>query len=409
MACTLVIPPQERSLTRNPIWAVFESDLFTGSGPYTPSQVNLSAHVEVWRDTPGGEEKLAPLQSPYRNSDKRTEFNIATLFPRKLVLPTAVSIGIAPGSAVHYGEAVGLVDVYRLKYADQYGDPVTPEALTTSDDFICIHGGLPKDAIQNINWLGAIIPLHSYYYKRSDSYVFYKPVAAHQPDWIYFVALVTDNIIVKVTIQYTDGTNDVFDSHTIAVTANKAYWTQAGHDHLHIPDHADPDKEVAGYQVSFIRESTEQNAYTAFFVLDYVCPSWERFMLYHNGFGGYESVRLKGKTRYSHTVTRELFERTEWIDFSIQDGSIEQIRVFGNRIFNTHVGHYPWYYLEHLRQLLHAYLWLIDLDLKALDNYRFLRILAETNSIDLRDDEPGPDGFPITWKPAWQDDGHNVY
>lgn len=285
---------------------------------------------------------------------------------------------------------------------------IPADELTVSDDYLAISGGLPADAIQEINLAAAVIGLHSYYYKRASSHTFFKPVAAHQPDWIYFIALLTGDIEVTVTRMYSDGTTDFYVAVTIPVEANKAYWVQAGHDQLKVPIDSNPAKTVVGYSVSLIREA--QNAYTAFYVLDDMCPSWERFILYHNGFGGYETVRMKGITKYAHRVGRETFERTKWTDFTIEAGNIDQIRTSGNAVFNTHTGHYPSFYIEHLRQLLHGKMWLIDLELGTVDNtYRFKRIMCETNQVDLRTDEPAADGFAITYAHAWKDDGHNVY
>jgi len=412
MASTIVTPPDAYSLIRNPVYVTLETDEMTGgSAPYTPAQDNLSCRLEVWRQLTAGfatEEMLARLRAPYSTDDKQVTFEISRLVPRVLALPTAASIGVSPGTP-YSGEAVGLVNAIRFKHADQYGDPVTPEALTTSSGYMTIDGGLPADAIQDINWAGALIPLHSYYYKRNSAYTFVKPVGTHQPDYIYFVALVTDDIEVTVTIHYTDGTFDSYVSHTIAVTADKAYWTQSGYDQLKIDDNADVLKVVRGYDVSLIRVTGPQNAFTAFYVLDEICPSWERTILYHNGFGGYETVRMKGITRYTHQVDREIFERTRWIDFDIQTGTIDDIRTFGSPVFNTHTGHYPAYYVEHLRQLLHGKLWLVDTDLSALSSYRFKRLINQTSSVEIRSDEPAADGFAITYRHAWDDDGFNVF
>lgn len=411
MASTLVTPPLDRSLTRNPIYITLKTDEMSGAAPeYVPDQENLSCRVEVWRDVPAGEEQLAVLRSPYANVDKRTTFDISRLFPRVIALPTAQSIGVSAGTP-YYGEAEGLVDVYRIKHADQYGDPVTPEALTTSDDYLAINGGLPADAIQSINWAGALIGLHSYYYKHADAFSFRKPVATHQPDYLYFIALVTDDIEVTVTRHYDDGTSDSYVSHTIAAEANKAYWTQAGHDQLKLLVDAAVGKTIIAYDVSLVRVTGPQNAFTAFYVIDDMCPVWESFILYHNGFGGYETVRMKGKTRYSHQVTRESFERTRWTDFSPSVGSIEDIRVLGGCVWDTHTGHYPPFYLNHLRQLLHGKLWRIDLELsEALNEHRFLRIQCLTNQVQVYEDDPGrAEGFSIQYRQAWLDDGFNIY
>lgn len=410
MASNIVTPPDEYNLTRNPIFVVLDSDNFTGAeAPYTPSQPNLSCYLEVWRDVPGGEEKLAPIQGPYSTNTKQFISNLASLFNDLNVeaLPTAQSLGVSPGDP-YYGEAEGLVNVFRIKHADQYGDPVAAEALAISGDYLAINGGLPADAIQSVNLAASLIGLHSYYYKRNSAFTFFKPVAAHQPDYLYFVALLSGDIEVTVTRFYDDGTSDFYIALTMPVDANKAYWVQSGFNQLKVEAAAAAGKTVHGYSVSLIRN--DQNAFTAFYVIDDECPSWERFLLYHNGFGGFETVRMKGMTQYQQRTSRETFNRVSWIDFDPAVGSIDHLRTNGNSVFRTHTGHYPDYYINHLRQLLHAKLWMIDTDLGAvLNEWRFLRLMCETNQIDVRRDGAGPDGFAIAYTYAWEDDGYNIY
>lgn len=407
MAATLITAPLNYNLTRNPIYVTLESDKFSGaSAPFSPTEENLSARLEVWRSLTGDfatEEMLARLRAPYSSTDKQVTFDISRLVPSSFPLPVSAAIGVSAGTP-YYGEATNLVNKIRLKYADQYGDPVTPEALTVSVAYHTVYGGLPADAVQSINWLGGGIGLHSYYYRRNTSYQFRKPVSKNQPDFIYFVSLVDDTVTVTVAIHYTDGTTDFFDSHSIACTANTAYWTQSGYNQLKVDDNADVDKTVSGYSVNMVRATGPQNFFSVFYVLDDECPSDERYLLYTNGFGGLETVRMKGNTNYAYRVNRETFKRTRWADFSIQVGDVDQIRTDGGTVFTTHTGHYPAYYVDHLKQLFHAKLWFIDLQ-----ELRFKRLISETDSAEIRSDQPAPYGFALTYRNAWLDDSHNMY
>ncbi len=412
MASTLITAPPAHGLIRRPIYITLQSDSFTGSpGAYVPSEDNLSCRLEVWRDTPSGEEMLLRTKAPYSTVDKRVTFDISGALRRDIApIPSAASIGIS-GSDPLYAEAEGLTDVYRIKHADQYGSPVAPETLTTDGDYLAIQGGLPADAIQDINWAAAAIGLHSYFYLRNSSFVFRKPVSTMQPDWIYFVALVTDTFTATVTIYYTDGTTSTYDALEMAdIEADTAYWVQCGYAQLKIDDHATSGKVVSGYDVSIIRETGMQNVFTAFYVIDDVSPSWEHYLLMANGMGGYESVRMKGVTRHTHDVDRETFQRTRWNDFTIAAGEFQDLRVQGSPVFNTHTGHYPVYYLEHLRQLLHANLWAIDTELTLLNEFRFkkLRVLS-TNLGEFRSSVPGANGISLSYRHAWDDDGFNIY
>lgn len=412
MASVITTPPAAKMLTRNPMYVTLESDKMSGSeAPYTPDEPNLTCRLEVVEMVEGSPARtLATLRAPYSTTDKKVTFDIHKVFPRSISLPTAQSIGISPGTPYH-GEAEGIVMEYRLDHTQMFGTPPAAESVVESDTFVAIQGGVPADALQNINFAGSLIGLHSYFYKRHSAFIFRKPVSPDQPDWIYFVSLVEDTIEVTVTRHFDDGTYDSFKSHEMEVEPNKAYWTQSGYEQLKVKYDPPPGKEIIGYDVSLVRQTGPVNAFTAFYVLDNNCPSWERYFLMHNGFGGYESVRMKGKTSYSHQVERESFERTRWSDFTTEEGTFEDISTSGGAVWQTHTGHYPKWYLNHLRQLLQGNLWYIDQELSAeLNTHRFLKIQCLSNSAELyRDDPAGAEGFAIQYRQAWRDDGFNVF
>ena len=412
MAATLILEPAEKNMIRNPIWVTIETDQMSGAEPpYTIDQDNLSCVCEVWHDPLAGDPVLlGRLRAPYSTDDKRATFDIASLvrFP-ELAIPSEASIGVSPSTPL--GEAAPyLTRRIHLAYADAYGTPVVTEALTETDIYLCIDGGLPADAVQDINWAGPLLALHSYLYKRNSAYILRKPVSKAQPDWIYFITQVADNVDVIVTIHYSDGTYEFYTAiNNMAVVINRGYWVQAGYNQLKVDDNANPGKTVIGYDVSLVRVTGEVNAYTQFYVVDDMCPSWERYILYQNGMGGYETVRMKGVTRYSHEVQRDRFERTPWTDFDIKTGVIDEIRVRGGAVYNTHTGHYPSWYVEHLRQMMHGKMWLIDMELSDLDEYRFKRIVVDNTTVDIRSDIPAADGFALTYRHAWKDDGFNIF
>lgn len=411
MAASLVTPPAEKNMIRTPIYITIESGQMSGAeAPYTLDQDNLKCVCEVWYEPLAGDDyMLDRLIAPYSTDDKRVTFDIASLIPRSISLPSAASIGVSGGDPI--GEAA-LYITHRiyLKYADAYGIPLVDEELTETDTYLCIDGGLPADAVQDINWIGPLLGLHAYYFKRNSAYTFRKPVSTEQPDWIYFVSQVADDVDIVVTIHYSDGTYAFYTAKEgMAVVINRGYWVQSGYDQLKVDDHADPDKTVIGYDVSLIRQTGSVNAFTAFYVLDTECPSWPKYLLYQNAMGGYETVRLKGITRYGHEVQRVRFERTRWTDFSIQEGLTDELSVKGSPTYNSHTGHYPAWYLNHLRQILHGKVWIIDTDLSAIGEYRFKRVIVDTNSIEVHSDTPGPGGFSFTYRHAWKDDGFNVY
>lgn len=401
MASTLITAPQARNLTRNQIFVTFESDQFTGTpGAYVPSVVNLSCKLEIWAVIGGVDTYIDTVYSPYSTIDKRTTFEISGFFPSVYAPPSDASIGefVTP----LYAEAEGIVTEFFLKYADQYGSPVAADTLEESAHYLAIHGGLPADAVQDPNWLGNGVGLHSYYYRRSSSYTFLKPVTPEQPDWIYFVSLVTGDIVVTVTIQYSDNTVDFFNSFTMECEEDTAYWLQSGYLQLHVDDNADPLKTVVGYNVSLIY--SDENFFTVFHTLDQICSPWEQYILMYNGIGGYESVRFRGPVDHADRVSRETINRTRWSTFDIREGDIDDFHTEGTPVTSINSGHYPWWYLNHLRQIIRGRLWLIDVD-----EVRLKRIRCETNQLPLYSEANPPHSIDITYSNAWLDDGFNVY
>ncbi|HZV71650.1 MAG TPA: hypothetical protein VFG10_18995 [Saprospiraceae bacterium] len=404
MPSTIITAPNPYNLTRNPIFVTVESSEFTGSaGAYIPSQPNLSCRLEIWRVDSGGDVLIDTLRGPYSSIDKRITFDVSKCIPRvpEFAIPSEFSISVV--ATPQYAEAVGMTIEFYFKHADQYGDPVTPEALETSDTYLAIHGGLPADHVQSLPFGGYGIGMHSYYFKRDSAAVFLKPVSPEQPDWIYFISLVSSDIRVEVTVRYDDGTSSFYNSVLMdEITAGKAYWVQSGYEQLHVADHLTVGKTPIGYNVSLQRGIT--NFFTVFYVLDQICSPWERVMLMYNGFGGFESVRFRGPVRHADRVERETFRRTRWTDFTIRDGDINDFRTEGTPIVTLNTGQYPVWYINHLRQLIRGQLWMIDVE-----EMRFKRIRCETNALDLYDESAPPYNIEITISNAYLDDGFNIY
>ena len=122
MSATIIKEPGIWNLAKDPIFIQFESDLFSPSAPYMPTVDNLQAYVEVVAlDDANNETLILPINAPYDNSDKRTFFDIHSIFNLKPTLPTKESF--VWDTAIQYGEATNSFQKFRLKYADKFGSP----------------------------------------------------------------------------------------------------------------------------------------------------------------------------------------------------------------------------------------------------------------------------------------------
>jgi len=108
------------------------------------------------------------------------------------------------------------------------------------------------------------------------------------------------------------------------------------------------------------------------------------YLLCENGVGGMESIGVRGKKTHQYEVSREVFHRTRWEDWTPAAGDLGHFAQEGQQRWEVSTGWYDASYIKHLRQLLmsDAVYW-IDTA-----NERFVKVVVDTETMDdERDDE----------------------
>lgn len=399
MPATLTQSPNTISLSRDPIWIAIQSAKMSGgSPPYTPTEDNLSAYVEVWNQDSGT--LIAKLGMPYNENDKLGHTNLRSLFDLSPHLPSKDSI--IHQASLEYGECTKSFMTYRLKYEDKYGSPAEPvDPLVETSDFYVIHGGRSKGSNPYSPQSGNGIGLHKF--RGRDDQLFHKPVHINSPQWIYFFLASGTEIQLKATFYYTDASSESASpaAWQMTLTPYKCYWVQAGYFQLDFGNYVNPGKTLYRYKIEVISAGIDLiDEFNFEIIEDY--HDQELLLLAPNGFGGMETVRLKGKHSLSTSNEGITTDSMEWHDFDIEQGSMDEVNELGYNTIEASTGFYSKDYIFHLRHLLSGPVWLIN----TLRN-RYEKQIVLSSTVEYQNEDETLYAFDIKLRPAYSDSDHN--
>lgn len=395
MAATLINPPAELSFAEDPIYVDIETDEITSG---VPDQDNLLAYLEVWNNF--GTIKFISLHSPYDLTTKETTFDISKAFNLKPAVPTASTIEWNGGIALNAAPDAWIE--YYILFADKYGVPPEPEALTPASSFFALYGAQSLDKRGTWNDpTDNVLLCHNYLTRAGEEFV--KPISTEQPDWIYIWVKEAINFKIDVLLQKTDGTTQVETlSNDIPITSPGLYYIESGYNQNNLQSVV-PADEVTGYQFKILPKTIGTETIVSY-QFDCDCHTWPFYLLAFNGLGGCESIYLKGKFSETLESTRSDFQRTRWKDFDIEDGLYGQYNQKGQRTFVVNTGFYPEYYIEHLQSILLGDLWTIDLS-----NTRFTKAIIDTNSFKIKESDQQMFSLEFKIRNAWLDNYFTLY
>lgn len=395
MASSLIQTPQSVSLDQDPIWIIIETDEITSG---TPDQENLSCYVEVWDATL--DEKMVSLNASYDLITKRCEINLRSILNLSPALPTESSI-VHNVLGIEHGETSENIMKYKIKHADKYGSPATIESLDTSSDYYVIHGGRSKGSSDFSPMSGPGIGLHKY--RGPSGNLFEKPLTIDQPEWLYFFNGNNTDFEIKVTFYYTDGTNEsvspsAWDFNAVQYTI---HWIHCGYRQLDLGNYVDPGKTLYKYKVEVIAHGLDLVAYQEYKILEDYHDHVMHLMV-PNGFGGCESVRMRGKRKLESSMDKEFTDQPEWIDTTIQSGTMSAVNQFGTNGILLNTGFHSEEYIFHLRQILRGDVWLVNLESNRFEKYK-----VTTSSIVYKDDDEQLFSFEIELESAFFESNFN--
>jgi len=379
-----------------------------GESP-TPEE-NLSAYLQVHRvgATDNDDTLVAALHAPYELASAHAVFDLKDLFDLAPALPTGNSIDPTVFTSWPRAEAVSAYANYYLRYAEKSGVPATATALLKSPDYYVLHGGHPGDLLPGGS-LGLVRLQHAYF--RADGQPFVKPIVLDQPDWVYVYPIVQCTgcyVELQVTWDNGDTTTHTAPGSTFTLDGKKLYWLCSGplQHNIHglTPPSGASDPVYynwrlmgnAGLGVGLLMQ-VRYRIYCA-------CHPHNLFLMMDNGVAGMESVLFRGRSRFGYTAERETARRLRWIGHTVALGDLFSINAEGQQTYELVTGWHDLYYIQHLRQLLLADLWLIDTI-----NKRFLRVVCDTKALETHEDDQQLHSLTITVRAAWLDTNMHLH
>lgn len=374
-----------------------------GASPYTED--NLAATLQIWQAgaTANDDTRLVTLHATYDPTTAQASFNLRNLFPVAATLPPEAAIPPVVSVEWPHGLATGAWVEYYLRFADKYGTPAVPDALLrTPGNYIAIHGAHPLDAVIPGS-LSFVRLLHRY--TGADAVSIRKPVVEDMPDYVYiYTSTNLTGCYVEREATWDTGDVTTIDSsdNPFTLDTKSVYWLLSGH----YPSNFTPpaaDAEIVSFKWR-LKGNGGLGVQTLAEVLYTVvpCTEWDRFLIFDNGLGGCETVLFRGKAEIGYKAERTKARRQRQPDHSANLGDIFTFNQEGYVTFNLRTGYHPRYYIAHLQQLLLGDVWLLDLD-----NERFLRLVCETDSVEVYKDDTDLYSLSVTFNAAWIDQAKN--
>lgn len=376
-----------------------------GTDPNT--EANLAAQVQIWK--PSGflslpDELITTLHATYNTTSADTDINLVDIFPVKPHLPNPAHID--PGIFLSWlrGIATDCYCEYYLRFADKYGTPAVPEALIKSDNnYFSINGAHSADK-EDSNTAIYVDVLHNY--RRVDGGSFWKPLGDGQPDWVYIWSkfdLVNCN--VEWTIIWDDGsiTVEPYGGTPFTLSTNKAYYIRSS------PLNFDFTPTTPGaipWYITFRLFGTIEGGEQDLAIVKYkaaIETEWERWLLFDNGVGGCESVLFNGKGKEGFVSKREIARRSRATTFDIDQGEFIKLNPEGQQVLDLNTGWIEKWYADHLRQLLMGDVWMVDAP-----NKRFIKLICDTDSIEISTNDQQLHALSVKFKTSWVDKASNI-
>jgi len=252
------------------------------------------------------------------------------------VLPDLLAIGnvwqnISAGNSCKFQMA--LLDAFGVplaEYSDQGSVPFNAS--------IAIRAGFAKpywaDTAKLFDWLSGFT---------SASYPFltWKPkvslIGENQKEYLSYISILTDDsatssLTLKANIAYTDGTTHLFTTTVNVIYGHTMFQIPVGINQLGL-NGPNPSKKILKYTVQVFQSAVIQSEIRTY-VVDYQKYIAERYLMFVNSFGAWDTVRFVGKGEFQSEYLRTLADSYSG-DYSQLSGtkkSISQKETAGAKI-----------------------------------------------------------------------------
>lgn len=372
---------------------------------------NLTAYLQVFEaaDDPNDDTRIVSLHAPYELSSARAVFDLKNIIPLAPALPNPQTIDQVISLTWPHDEAAGAWAKYYLRYAEKSGAPAVSSALLKSDFYYMLHGARRGNYVEPPGLISGANLQHAYL--RDDGVSFKKPIGADQPDWVYVwtkQAITDCSIELEITWDNGDTTTETPGFDAFDLEQYHLYWFSAGTAQINFGVFTPPSGATEPVAYNWrLRGSwgifTNALIAQVRFRIYCECHPWNLYLLLDNGLAGCESVYVRGRAKTKYEAERDTARRPRWTDYTVAAGDIFTFNAEGQQVFELNTGWHERYYIEHLRQLLLGDLWIIDTV-----NKRFLRVICDTKTIDIREDDQQLHSLTFSIRAAWLDQAYHI-
>lgn len=358
--------------------------------------------VEPYNKNTGVYDTPFPHVLPILESSANVVFDIHTDFMLGPSLPPANSIGSGGDFII---ECVQNWAKYRLYYAEQSGNPVTAQALSSDGkEYFALFGG--NDFFNQFNSFWG-------FWENNGKFLTAAPrvqlITYEQPLWLYWVGRAVRTVEISVKAYHRSGAESTYTRDSYAEQIGEVIAIKAGFTQLQLPGNdADP---IVKYEV-WLESSSAAVSEVFTFKVTGQCAEFTRYFLFANSLGGCDTVRATGKhlTKID-TITQDGSRIID--DGTIADGLGEDFH-YNRRsraLFEGSVGYKSAEYVAYLQDLLNApAAWLVDVG-----RGRFNPLLIDAGSTDLLKDGEDLYTLRFRYRHAWEeahagitDDGQRI-
>lgn len=300
--------------------------------------------------------------------------------------------------------ATGSFRQFYVRYADKFGNPSVTEARKSSETRTVIAGGTSSG--NNLPFLGdSVIVL------RENTVNQLPPITAQpslityrQPDWVYLCAAYDlQNIFFDILITLDDNTTILHNAELyFELKRGETQYIATGYRQLGLHTLSiSSGAKIVAYDVRF-QHDTLGIFYTQSYELDpFTRHPWNVYILFDNGLGGMETVRLKGKRILKYNTDVTIYEN--------DGGELSSLFAEGIESVEVSTGYYTLEYIQKLRQLLLGKLYQVTIAQGITDQYTFTKIIADTKSFEIIPDDNDLHALVFTFKKAKMERQHNNY
>lgn len=308
MALTIINSPPDIAFSRNPVLfrITTDSDLDT-------ENLRVNADITIVGED-FGTYTVAAHEEP--DSNGHFVFNLSEL------LHSVFETLHASYNASALIQAISFHHLrYSITFREMSGNPLEEQDAITVADKYCVHGGqsdffpfLMHQSIFWPSWLAASASDRRFLTRQPDKMI----VSPETPHWLHFMLLnntgndgITD-VKLKRKVYFHDGTDDTSYSGSASIDTeyHRIVCIRAGYNQLSLGS-VNPAKTIIRYELQLCREDDSPLSATHEFLLDHNEYLNERYCLFKNSSGGWDTLRLLGQSERLPEYDEQLYQQRQ--------------------------------------------------------------------------------------------------